>query len=103
MELVQIPCSRDDITATPHLTSPLRDSVHACDGNTDSFYHSVQVQSWEKASPFFTIQLDGTYRVKTITVVNVHTGGYCVWNPKDCTERINGAKVEVLSEGEGTV
>ena len=98
-ELVQIPCSRDDITATQHLTSPLRDSVHACDGNTDSFYHSEQVESWEKASPFFTVKLDSTSRIKTITVVNVHTGGYCEWNAKDCTLRIDGAKVEVLDAG----
>ena len=81
----------------------MRDAVHACDGNTDSFYHSEQVRSWETQSPFFTMQLGGTYSIKTITVVNVHTGLYCKWNAKACTERIDGAKVEVLKAGDGMV
>ena len=98
-EVVNIPCSRSDITATQHLTDPLRDTVHACDGDTDTFYHSEQVAESETHSPFFTIQLDSTYRIKTITVVNVHTGGFCEGSPKDCTERIDGAKVEVLTAG----
>ena len=47
-------------------------------------------------SPHFTIQLEGVYSIKTITVVNVHTGAYCTHNPAECISRINGAKVEVM-------
>ena len=96
---VPIPCSRSDIDATQHLMSPLRGSTHACDGDTDTFYHSVQVESGRRHSPYFTIQLDNTYKIQTITVVNVHTGVHCNNDPADCTGRINGAKVEVLKQG----
>ena len=95
-DLVTKPCPRSSITATQHMTSPLRDTVHACDGDTGTFYHSVEKQA---ASPFFTIQLASISRIKTITVVNVHTGAHCRNNAKDCTERIDGAKVEVLKAG----
>ena len=96
---MQIPCSRSDIRATQHLTSPLRDSIHACDGNTDTFYHSEQVKSGRTHSPFFTVMFDDDYKIKTITVVNVHTGVHCNNDPADCTGRIDGAKVEVLTAG----
>ena len=99
MELVKKPCSISDINATEHLTNThvTRDKIHACDGNTDSFYHSIE--KTEERNPFITISLNGTFVIKTITVVNVHTGGYCKdpSTTKDCTERINGAKVEVLT------
>ena len=97
--LVTIPCSRSDIMATQHLTSPLRDTIHACDGNTDTFYHSEQVQSGETHSPFFTIFLNSSYMIGTVTMVNVHTGAHCNNDPVDCTGRIDGAKVEVLAAG----
>ena len=101
-EMVKKPCMASDIIATAHLTSPYRPHTDACDGNMDSFYHSVQVESWETQSPFLTIMLDGTYGINKITVVNVHTGGYCDYLPVDCTERIEGAKVEVLTAGKLT-
>ena len=94
---VPIPCSRSDIDATEHLMSPLRDSIHACDGDTDSFYHSVAADSGRRHSPYFTVQFDNTYSIETITVVNVHTGVHCNNDPRDCTGRIDGAKVEVLT------
>ena len=91
------PCTNSDISATPHLASPLRDITHACDGNTDSFYHSVHKDDSARTySPFFTIQLEGLSTIKTITVVNVHTGAYCKTHSVPCTSRIDGAKVEVL-------
>ena len=99
MELVKKPCSISDITATQHLISPLRDKIHACDGDTSTFYHSVYDQG-EDASPFFTLQLGCTFLIETITVVNVHTGRHCERSKedaKDCTERINGANVQVLA------
>ena len=77
--------------------SPLRDSIHACDGNTDTFYHSVQVDSGRRHSPYFAVQFDNTYSIETVTVVNVHTGAHCNNNPVSCTRRIDGAKVEVLT------
>ena len=98
-QLVKIPCSETDVNATPHLTTPLRDIKHACDGNTDSFYHSEQVGYWQRHSPFLTVQLDGTSRIKTVTVVNVLTGAYCKTHGAPCTDRINGAKVEILTAG----
>ena len=96
MDLLKKPCSVSDVTATEHLTNPLRHKIHACDGDTDTFYHSQWVEG-VNSSPFFTLQLGDTFHIKTITVVNVHTGNYCTNNPVDCTERINGAKVEVLA------
>ena len=95
-ELVKKPCSISDVTATRHLISPLRDKIEACDGNTSTFYHSV-FDRGVAASPFFTLNLGGTFLIETITVVNVHTGAYCKTHGKHCTERINGAKVEVLN------
>ena len=95
MDLVKKPCSESDVTATQHLPDPLRDKIDACDGNTDTFYHSKD-DIGEK-NPRLTLSLDGTYVIKTITVVNVHTGAYCESNPVHCTERINGAKVELLA------
>ena len=93
------PCSRSDVDATQHLESPLRDTIHACDGDTDTFYHSEHPESGTRHSPFFTVQFDNTYRIETITVINVHTGEHCDNSPADCTGRINGAKVEVLTAG----
>ena len=93
------PCSRSDIDATQHFESPLRDTIHACDGDTDTFYHSEQPPSGTMRNPFFTVQFDSTYRIDTIIVVNVHTGGHCDNAPADCTGRIDGAKVEVLTPG----
>ena len=81
------------------MVSPLRDTIHACDGDTDTFYHSEQPESGTRHSPFFTVQFDDVYRIETITVVNVHTGAHCDNDPADCTGRIDGAKVEVLSAG----
>ena len=81
------------------MVSPLRDTIHACDGDTDTFYHSEQPESGTRHSPFFTVQFDNTYRIETITVVNVHTGAHCDNDPADCTGRIDGAKVEVLTAG----
>lgn len=95
MNLVKKPCSESDVTATQHLPDPLRDKIDACDGNTDTFYHSKD-DIGEK-NPHLTLSLDGTYVIKTITVVNVHTGAYCESNPVHCTERITGAKVELLA------
>ena len=95
IELVKKPCSTSEVTATEHLKNPLRESTDACDGDTKTFYHSNQ--SIKERNPFLTIGLNGTFAIKTITVVNVHTGEYCTNNAKDCTERINGAKVEVLT------
>ena len=94
MELVKKPCSPDHVTASPHFTDPLRDKVHACDGDTNTFYYSEE----NETDPFLTIQLDGTYRIKKITVVNVHTGSYCQdrGGAEACTRRLDGAKVEVM-------
>ena len=96
MELVKKPCSVSDVTATEHLTNPLRDKIHACDGDTSTFYHSQWTEG-VNSSPFFTLLLGDTFHIKTITVVNVHTGDHCNNNAQDCTERINGAKIEVLT------
>ena len=94
MELVRKPCSGSDIIATDHLRGPRRDVFHACDGSTSSFYHSKQ--NIGERNPYWIIHLRGTFSIETITVVNVHTGRYCLGQPRDCTERLNGAKVEVL-------
>ena len=103
-ELVTTPCSDTDINATPHLPTPLRDTVHACDGNTDSFYHSVHLDPADISyNPFFMIQLEGISKVKRVTVVNVHTGAYCKTHSQQCIDRIDGAIVEVLTAGNGVV
>ena len=96
-ELVTRPCSDGDITATRRLLGYYPD--YACDRKNNTMYHSMQVASQQTHSPFFSIRLDSTCWVKTITVVNVHTGTFCIKHPKLCTDRINGAKVEVLTEG----
>ena len=93
-ELVRKPCSLRDIRATLHLKNPQRDIFHACDGLTRTFYHSSQTVGTR--NPFWIIHLRGTFSIETITVVNVHTGTFCLNNARDCTERLNGAKVEVL-------
>ena len=98
MELVKKPCSDSDVTATQHLAKPLRDKIHACDGDTETFYHSIF--GTQERNPNLILSLNGTFVIKTITVVNVHTGEFCesdYENAKICTERINGAKVEVLA------
>ena len=50
-------------------------------------------------SPYFTVMFDNFYRIEKVVVVNVHTGTHCYNDPRDCTRRIDGAKVEVLSAG----
>ena len=96
MELVKKPCLISDINATEHLTNArvTRDKIHACDGNTSTFYHSIE--NTGDRNPFFTISLNGRIVIKTITVVNVHTGKHCIHDAQDCTMRIHGAKVEVM-------
>ena len=94
MELVKKPCLKSDVTATQHLTSPLKQEIDACDGDTDTFYHSIE--NTDERNPFLAVSLGENFLIKKITVVNVHTGNFCTDNPGDCTERINGAKVEVL-------
>ena len=100
-ELVKRPCSDSDVTATAHLDNEEKFKLSkACDGNTNTFYHSKQVDSSERHSPFFTIQLpESNFKIRRVTVVNVHTGLYCISLPRQCTERIKGAKVEVLTTG----
>ena len=55
MELVATPCSYSDVHATAHLTNPSIPTIHACDGNSDTFYHSVTVNEDEEHDPFITI------------------------------------------------
>ena len=95
IELVKKPCSISEVTATENFENPPRERTDACDGDTETFYHSNQ--SIGERNPFLTVSLNGTHVIKTITVVNVHTGLHCRDYPKHCTERINGAKVEVMS------
>ena len=95
MELVTKPCTDSDVIAAAHLKTPLRPKKHACDENTDTFYHSLG----RLDSPYLTIQLNDTYKITKIIVVNVHTGQYCLTHAEDCTKRIDGAKVEVLTAG----
>ena len=86
------PCSTGDASATDHLTDPLREQVLACDDDTNTFYQSLEVDS-----PFFTVEFDDDYEIRKIEVINAYTGEDCVANPTDCTSRLNGAKVEVLT------
>ena len=96
LELVKKPCLISDINATEHLTNArvTRDKIDACDGNTSTFYHSIE--NTGERNPFLTIGLNGTFAIKTITVVNVHTGAHCKSHAHGCTMRIDGAKVEVM-------
>jgi hypothetical protein len=97
-DLVQRVCSNNDVDATDHL-KPERRKTKACDGDNDSFYHSLQ----DTANPFLTLKLHSNHRIKKITVVNVHTGDYCKGHPKECTERLHGALVGVLTGRQGKI
>ena len=97
-ELVKKPCSDSHVTATQHFINLLRVKTDACDGDTDTFYHSIEEP--QERNPNLTLSLNGTFVIKTITVVNVHTGGFCESDDekaKICTKRISGAKVEVVA------
>ena len=86
------PCLATDASATEHLTDPLREQVLACDDDTTTFYQSLEVDS-----PFFTVEFDKNYEIRKIEVINAYTGEDCAANPTDCTSRLHGAKVEVLT------
>ena len=77
------------------MEDPLRVKTDACDGNTSTFYHSIEEP--QERNPNLTLSLNGTFVIKIITVVNVHTGKHCNNDGTSCTERISGAKVEVLA------
>ena len=92
------PCKRSRIDASEALALANVNTdcsvERACDGNTDSFYHSIEDNIKD---PFFKLSLGGSFMIKKITVVNVHKGGHCNKNPSDCTSRLNGSLVEVIS------
>ena len=99
-DVVKKACSDSDVEATASLTHK-RNKTHACDKNTTTFYHSVQGDGGGVSNPNLTLNLNGTYRITTIKVVNVHTGLLCedadTNQAQKCINRLKGAEVGVLT------
>ena len=103
-DVVKKKCSDSDVTATPSLRDELV-KTRACDKDNATFYHSTEGENVAEKGvpdPYLILNLNGTYRITTITVVNVHKGGYCTINKENCTSRLNGTKVEVLTGNKNT-
>ena len=95
IDLIKKPCQAVNVEATTALEhSENRTNTKACDKQNSTFYHSAR----EQTDPHLTIKLEKTYFIKTITVVNVHTGDYCQTNDTKlkCIKRLDGATVEIL-------
>ena len=98
-DVVKKKCSDSDVTATPSLRDELV-KTRACDKDNATFYHSTEGENVAEKGvpdPYLILNLNGTYRITTITVVNVYTGQHCNNTPENCTNRLDGAKVGVLS------
>ena len=96
-DVVKKECSDSDVEATEALKTD-RSKARVCDRDKTTFYHSEQGSNGNGVqNPYLTLNLNGNYRITTITVVNVHSGAYCRDEPMLCVKRLDGALIEVLA------